>query len=291
MSFVESVSVFTGHCGYCGGNGSIAIYSELKTPLAALLYQELMEQGWRRSGSKLLYLPLNDITCCPLKPIRLRVSAFTPSRSQRKAYRRIATRFRLLTTYSQGDITKDLEAYPEAIKDMYKVENFKETKEMGVLPAFTVRLLEPSELLAEFELASLFTLFLKYQQAVHEDAATWTVDSFKSFIIDGALEEGSTRFLVFVIGTRLVAMSTVDVLPDYISSCYFFYDPEYANLSLGTFSILTEIELARIMRRSYYILGFYSPKCPKLLYKAAYAPAEIGIPQLGGGKFCWQPLE
>lgn len=141
-----------------------------------------------RSGSKLLYLPLNDITCCPLKPIRLRVSAFTPSRSQRKAYRRIATRFRLLTTYSQGDITKDLEAYPEAIKDMYKVENFKETKEMGVLPAFTVRLLEPSELLAEFELASLFTLFLKYQQAVHEDAATWTVDSFKSFIIDGALE-------------------------------------------------------------------------------------------------------
>lgn len=67
-------------------------------------------------------------------------------------------------------------------------------------------------------------------------------------------------------------MSTVDVLPDYISSCYFFYDPEYANLSLGTFSILTEIELARIMRRSYYILGMaFMPNFRILLAKMSQA--------------------
>ena len=48
-------------------------------------------------------------------------------------------------------------------------------------------------------------------------------------------------FCFFTIGSQLVGMSIVDILPDYLSSYYFFYEPAYKKLSLGTFSILMEI--------------------------------------------------
>ena len=35
---------------------------------------------------------------------------------------------------------------------------------------------------------------------------------------------------------KLIAVGVLDVLPQALSSVYFFYDPEYSFLSLGTYS-------------------------------------------------------
>lgn len=48
---------------------------------------DLLDRGWLRSGT-FLYLPDNSRTCCPNIAIRLDVTKFRPSASQRKVLRR-----------------------------------------------------------------------------------------------------------------------------------------------------------------------------------------------------------
>ena len=45
-------------------------------------------------------------------------------------------------------------------------------------------------------------------------------------------------FLIFIILGKLIAVGVLDILPNCVSSKYFFYDPEYSFLSLGTYSAL-----------------------------------------------------
>lgn len=71
---------------------------------------------------------------------------------------------------------------------------------------------------------------------------------------------------------RLIAVGVIDVLPYCISSVYFYYDPEFSFLSLGTFSSLCEIKLACDLHKKlstirYYYMGFYIHSCPKMRYK------------------------
>lgn len=37
---------------------------------------------------------------------------------------------------------------------------------------------------------------------------------------------------------KLIAVAVIDILPSCVSSVYFFYDPDYSFLSLGTYSSL-----------------------------------------------------
>lgn len=40
------------------------------------------------------------------------------------------------------------------------------------------------------------------------------------------------------IDDRLIGVGVLDILPNCVSSVYFFYDPEYSFLSLGTYASL-----------------------------------------------------
>jgi len=71
---------------------------------------------------------------------------------------------------------------------------------------------------------------------------------------------------------RLVAVDLIDVLQDGISSIYFFYDPEYAHLSLGRYSLYKQIKYAQQRDKSWIYLGYYVKECPSLAYKAEYKP-------------------
>ncbi|KAL5991473.1 hypothetical protein ACLOJK_012382 [Asimina triloba] len=51
-------------------------------------YQELLDRGWRRSGS-FLYKPVMERTCCPSYTIRLKASNFVPSKEQIRVSRRM----------------------------------------------------------------------------------------------------------------------------------------------------------------------------------------------------------
>jgi len=61
---------------------------------------------------------------------------------------------------------------------------------------------------------------------------------------------------------------------DSLSSVYFFFDPDYSKLGIGTFSILKEIEHARSLDLPYYYLGYYVPGCDSMEYKDSFRPRE-----------------
>lgn len=70
-----------------------------------------------------------------------------------------------------------------------------------------------------------------------------------------------------------------------LSSKYFFWDPDYAWLSLGRYGALREISwvaaahTAGAAQLQYYYLGYYIHNCPKMAYKAEYAPSELLCPE------------
>ena len=71
---------------------------------------------------------------------------------------------------------------------------------------------------------------------------------------------------------KLIAVDLIDILEDGISSIYFYYDPDYAKLSLGKLSLYRQIEYAKQHDKKWIYLGYYVAECPSLSYKAGYKP-------------------
>ncbi|CAI0415808.1 unnamed protein product [Linum tenue] len=76
-------------CGYCKSPGRTSISHGLWAhSITVDDYQDLLDQGWRRSGC-FLYKPEMERTCCPSYTIRLRASDFVPSKEQQRVSRRV----------------------------------------------------------------------------------------------------------------------------------------------------------------------------------------------------------
>lgn len=150
-----------------------------------------------------------------------------------------------------------------------------------------------------------FALYCKYQHVIHGDAMDeLTERQFRQFLVEGPLhfvppddEEvpspgfGAFHHQYFLDG-KLIAVGVIDILPHCVSSKYFFYDPDYMFLSLGTYSALREIYFIRSLNMicpelKYYYMGFYIHDCPKMKYKAKYFPSFLLCPET----YIWQPVE
>lgn len=94
-----------------------------------------------------------------------------------------------------------------------------------------------------------------------------------------------TYHCVYRLDSKVIAVGVLDILPKCISTVYFFYDPEYGFLNLGTYSALMEISLVRRLANQYrgsgdcklihYYLGLYVHKCSKMRYKVEYKPSFL----------------
>ena len=51
--------------------------------------------------------------------------------------------------------------------------------------------------------------------------------------------------VLYYIEDKLVGVDLIDILPSGISSIYFYYDPDYDQYSLGTYSMLQQITIAK----------------------------------------------
>ncbi|EME32511.1 arginine-tRNA-protein transferase [Galdieria sulphuraria] len=140
-----------------------------------------------------------------------------------------------------------------------------------------------------------FLLFQRYQQAIHHESPEESnKESFSRFLVESPLifvepNNDSTTpscgfgtfHMKYYLDERLLAIGVVDVLPHYLSSVYFFYDPSYSSLSLGVYSALHEIEWVRTQclqgysSMQYYCMGFYIHNCPKMRYKGDYFPSQL----------------
>ncbi|KAL5801099.1 hypothetical protein ACOSQ3_032731 [Xanthoceras sorbifolium] len=86
---VADCGVYRSPCGYCKSPGRPSIsHGLLAYSVTVDDYQDLLDRGWRRSGS-FLYKPDMERTCCPSYTIRLRACDFIPSKEQLRVFRRL----------------------------------------------------------------------------------------------------------------------------------------------------------------------------------------------------------
>ena len=117
-------------------------------------------------------------------------------------------------------------------------------------------------------------LFNKYHNFMHYkkgwDHNTTTPKSYFTSFVDGYETFGYE--ILYYDKDELIAVDLIDIIEDGISSIYFYYDPEYSNLSLGRYSIYKQIELANALKKSWIYLGYYVKDCQSLNYKNQYQP-------------------
>mgnify|MGYP001200815544 CR=1 FL=1 len=79
---------------------------------------------------------------------------------------------------------------------------------------------------------------------------------------------------------KLVGVALCDQTDRAWSAIYFFYDPDWANRSIGTANVVIQLEIARRLRIPHVYLGYRVDACPSLAYKALFRPQEvlIGLP-------------
>ena len=74
---------------------------------------------------------------------------------------------------------------------------------------------------------------------------------------------------------RLVGVAIVDETPGALSAVYTFYEPELRRDSLGTASILFQIQEAVRRNKRWLYLGYRVRGCPSSEYKARFRPHEL----------------
>ncbi len=83
-----------------------------------------------------------------------------------------------------------------------------------------------------------------------------------------------TRAVEVRLDGRLVAASFFDVGEGSISSVYGMFDPDHADRSLGTLTILRELQAAAALGKRHYYLGYSYTVPSHYDYKSHFAPVE-----------------
>jgi arginine-tRNA-protein transferase len=103
---------------------------------------------------------------------------------------------------------------------------------------------------------------------------------YKENFVEGAHNFG--KEVLFFRDNKIVGVDLIDILDDGISSIYFYYDPDYPRLSLGTYSLLYQVELAKVLELPWVYLGYWVDGCKAFAYKPNFQPQEIldGFPKI-----------
>ncbi len=117
-----------------------------------------------------------------------------------------------------------------------------------------------------------YDLFVRYLEGQHDETMSREKDSFKDFLYSAPVP---AKEFCYKLGERLIGVSIADDLPNALSSVYMYFDPAESARSLGTFSVMAEIEHCRRVGIAYYYLGYYVPGSKTMSYKARFAQAEI----------------
>jgi len=72
----------------------------------------------------------------------------------------------------------------------------------------------------------------------------------------------------------LIGVALTDMLGDGLSMVYSFYDPEFADRSLGTFIVLDHLRRAQMLGLPYLYLGYWVEGSRKMAYKSRFQPQE-----------------
>lgn len=271
---LESVSKLMKDKGYCNSS-SITFDGE---ELSFQRYEQLIKQGWRRSGS-FMYKPDLLRSCCRQYTIRTNYEMFVDDKYYNKSNKKSIRRFYKAMETGINTATGSL-------LDMYTQKDKKGRFFSVLLPnSFTM---------------DKFQLFKRYQMSIHKEKESEINEySFYNFLCNDPFPEVTKRreyvdwkkvnqqwtsgeigkelldlqgpvHECYFIDNKLVAIAVLDILPTTISSVYFIWDPDYAHLGLGTVSAIREIVMTKLLEKDHYYMGFYIPDCEKMVYKAKF---------------------
>ncbi len=124
-----------------------------------------------------------------------------------------------------------------------------------------------------------YQLYQRYQNERHAggDMDSDDQEQYMQFLLQSRV---NSRIVEFRDGPhdphpgRLRMVSMIDILEQGISSVYTFYDASIPNASYGSYSILWQIEQARVLGLPYLYLGYYIKESEKMSYKVKYQPME-----------------
>uniref|UniRef100_A0AAY4E2F2 Arginyl-tRNA--protein transferase 1 n=1 Tax=Denticeps clupeoides TaxID=299321 RepID=A0AAY4E2F2_9TELE len=157
-----------------------------------------------------------------------------------------------------------------------------------------VRLVRSSPPSSQFKASfdASYQVYKLYQMAIHEDPPDKPSES-QAEVSSDAPDVGYGSFhQQYWLDGRIVAVGVIDILPSCVSSVYLYYHPDFAALSLGSYSALREISFTRQLhlqssKLCFYYLGFYIHSCPKMRYKGQYHPSDLLCPET----FTWMPID
>uniref|UniRef100_A0A182NPZ6 Arginyl-tRNA--protein transferase 1 n=1 Tax=Anopheles dirus TaxID=7168 RepID=A0A182NPZ6_9DIPT len=194
-----------------------------------------------------------------------------------------AVTFNLYRSYQQS-VHKD----PPSKLSMERFKRFLVMSPLQIVTLLTSR--------AKFQesLPISYALYTKYQTAIHNDPPG-AIEDYLDFLVKSPLKntEGFGSFhQQYWLDDRLIAVGVIDVLPYCVSSVYFFYDPEFKFLSLGTYGSLRELAFTRALSNQFpsvrnYYMGFYIHSCPKMRYKSNLQPSYLLCPEA----YTWHQMD
>lgn len=88
-------------------------------------------------------------------------------------------------------------------------------------------------------------------------------------------DTGFAREFLFWDRGELAGVALADVVPEAISSVYFFHDPRWRSSGPGVFSILQQQRYAAEQGLRYQYLGYCVSQCQSMSYKSRYQPHEV----------------
>jgi leucyl-tRNA---protein transferase len=120
----------------------------------------------------------------------------------------------------------------------------------------------------------LFNLH-RSQRGLGDPDGKYQPEDYQSFLVETCLTQSLE--LSFWMGSALVGVSIVDCGRTSLSAVYTYFDTKHSKLSLGTYSVLKQIEFARDSGRKFAYLGLYVASNKHLNYKARFTPQERWI--------------
>ncbi|MFQ5717630.1 MAG: arginyltransferase [Nitrospinales bacterium] len=126
-----------------------------------------------------------------------------------------------------------------------------------------------------------FRLYLKHKKrfpSLQQD-----VEDLENFKLSFYDESSFGIEFEYYDGRKLIGAALADFTKQALSAVYTFYDALDSRMSLGTFSILKQLEFSKERGVKYFYLGYFMLRNQSLRYKAAFKPNEVYI----GGK--WIP--
>ncbi len=118
----------------------------------------------------------------------------------------------------------------------------------------------------------------KVGRGLHDGQPPIDAEGYRDFLVSSCCESFE---LSYYLGNDLVGIAIVDRGEKSLSAVYCCYDPNVAHLSIGTYSILEQLELCRTWGLDYLYLGLYIAECDAMIYKARFRPHQ----RLVGGEW------